>query len=163
MNVAVSRYKTRRIAVQCLYAWAIRKERPDFAEMLNGLWMPEFRDAVDLEYFAAVTDGVPAKEAELAWALRKYAPKFGVDKMPAVNVMAMYVAMFEMLFWRGNPIPEKVSIDEAIEVCRLFSDDSGKALVNGVLNAVKENRAQILASVESFPESERLRPFFPAK
>lgn len=160
MTVAVSRYKTRRIAVQCLYTWALRKEKPDFARMLNELWMPEYRDAVDLEYFSVVAEGVPAREAELAYVVRKFAPKFDPSWMPIINVMAIYVATYEMLFFTGAPIPPNVSIDEALEVCNLFSDESSKSMVNGVLNAVKEQRTTLLAEIAALTPEKKTKVFF---
>ena len=160
MTVAVSRYKTRRIAVQCLYTWAIRGEKPDFARMLNELWLPPFRDAVDLDYFSMVVEGIPAREADLAFVIRKFAPKFDPSWMPVVNVMAIYVATYEMLFYAGAPIPPNVSIDEALEVCKLFSDDSGKSLVNGVLNAVKEQKDSLLAEIAAVPAEKKPKVFF---
>lgn len=160
MTVAVSRYKTRRIAVQCLYSWALRKEKPDFAVMLNELWMPEYRDAVDLEYFSIVAEGVPAREGDLAYVIRKFAPKFDVSWMPIVNVMAIYVATYEMLFFTSAPIPPKVSIDEALEICKLFSDESGKSMVNGVLNAVKEQRETLVAEIAALSAEKKQKVFF---
>lgn len=160
MTVAVSRYKTRRIAVQCLYTWALRNEKPDFARMLNDLWMPQYRDAVDLDYFSVVVEGVPAREADLAYVIRKFAPKFDVSWMPIVNVMAIYVATYEMLFFSGAPIPPNVSIDEALEVCNLFSDESGKSMVNGVLNAVKQQRDALLLEIAALAPDKKPKVFF---
>ena len=64
------------------------------------------------------------------------APKYDVKTIPLVNVLILFIALTEMLIVRPADVPEKVSIDEAIELAKRYSDDAGKNLINGILNTV---------------------------
>lgn len=70
--------------------------------------------------------------------------------MPTVNILPIFIAAYEMLYVTVDPIPEKVSIDEAIELAKKFSDEGAKMLVNGVLNSVKNEKEAILKELASF-------------
>lgn len=55
--------------------------------------------------------------------------------MPTIHIIALMIALAEQRFGPeiGDPIPEAISISEAMELARIFSDDAGKDFVNGVL------------------------------
>ena len=95
---------------------------------------PEF---LDHAYFDEAFAGIVAHESELLYLIERYAPKFETGGMPVVNLLPIFIAGYEMLFLT-EAIPEKVSINEALEITKLFSDDSARLMVNGVLNSLKE-------------------------
>lgn len=43
------------------------------------------------------------------------------------------------MLYLTEEIPAKVSINEGIELAKIYSDDSAKKIVNGVLNKLYEN------------------------
>jgi hypothetical protein len=53
-------------------------------------------------------------------------------------ILPIYIWLAEMFFY-SEEIPAKVSINEAIEVAKVYWDDSSKKIVNWVLNKVYEN------------------------
>jgi transcription termination factor NusB len=55
--------------------------------------------------------------------------------MSVSNIIPIYIALAE-IFYLKEEIPPKVSVDEAIWLVKIFSDDSSRKLVNGVLNKV---------------------------
>ena len=88
-----------------------------------------------------------SREAELCSVVRKYAPKFEIEMMPVVNLLPIFIAGYEMLYLECDKVPERVSIDEAIELTKKFSDENSKTLVNGVLNSVKNDREALKAEL----------------
>lgn len=68
--------------------------------------------------------------------------------MPVGNLLPIMIAAYEMLYLSLDVIPEKVSINEAIELAKIFSDDTAKTMVNGVLNALKDDRAIIMETLK---------------
>jgi hypothetical protein len=60
--------------------------------------------------------------------------------MSISNILPVFIASYEMLFLAKNSIPDNVSIDEALELTKIYSDDHGRMLVNGILNSLKENK-----------------------
>jgi hypothetical protein len=55
--------------------------------------------------------------------------------MSLLYILPVYVAMAEIFFLKEE-IPVKVSINEAIELAKIYSDDPVKKIVNGILNNV---------------------------
>jgi transcription termination factor NusB len=99
---------------------------------------------IDMPYFQAMFSGIITKESELLTLIHKYAPKFDIATMPIGNLLPIMIAAYEMLYLDLDVIPEKVSINEAIELAKIFSDDTAKTMVNGVLNALKEEKTTIV-------------------
>lgn len=102
-----------------------------------------------MPYFQAMFSGVIEKEGELLTIIHKYAPKFDITTMPVGNLLPIMIASYEMLYLTIDTIPEKVSINEAIELAKVFSDDTARTMVNGVLNALKDEKGTILETIKA--------------
>lgn len=101
-----------------------------------------------MPYFQAMFAGVVEREGELLTIVHKYAPKFDIATMPVGNLLPIMIASYEMLYLTTDTIPEKVSINEAIELAKTFSDDMARTMVNGVLNALKDEKGTILETIK---------------
>ena len=78
---------------------------------------------------------VQANDADITGYLGKFSEKWDVERMSAVDRNIMKVAVAEMLFC--SDIPHLVSIDEAIEISKDFSDEKSGVFINGILNGIK--------------------------
>ena len=78
------------------------------------------------------------KQDVLLAIITKYAPKFDIDTMLKTNILAIMIALAEMLYLTEE-IPAKVSIDEAISLAKYYGDDTSKNIVNGVLHSFYKN------------------------
>mgnify|MGYP000393471272 CR=1 FL=1 len=78
------------------------------------------------------------KQDILLAIIAKYAPKFDIDTMLKTNILALMIALAEMLYLTEE-IPAKVSIDEAISLAKYYGDDTSKNIVNGVLHSFYKN------------------------
>ena len=67
--------------------------------------------------------------------LGRFSEKWDVERMSAVDRNIMKVAVAEMLYC--TDIPHLVSIDEAIEISKDFSDEKSGIFINGILNGIK--------------------------
>ncbi len=57
------------------------------------------------------------------------------ERISRVSRTVLRIAVYEMLYI--PEIPLRVSINEALELCKNFDDEKARPFVNGVLNAVK--------------------------
>jgi hypothetical protein len=57
-------------------------------------------------------------------------------------VIPIYIWATEILFF-NEWIPEKVSVNEAIEIAKIYWDDSSKKIVNWILNKILVNIEEI--------------------
>ena len=129
--MSFSRSRTRRFLLQSLYARAVAgspalKEAAFFDEI----------DRIDDTYAMQLESAILINEWKLFSVIYESAPKYDVKTIPLVNVLILFIALTEMLIVRPADVPEKVSIDEAIELAKRYSDDAGKNLINGILNTV---------------------------
>ena len=62
--------------------------------------------------------------------------KWSYDRISKVDIAILEIAIFEILFLK---IPFKVSINEAVEMAKMFGDTKSPAFINGVLATVVKN------------------------
>ncbi len=76
--------------------------------------------------------------------------KWALDRIDAVDRNIMRVAVFEMLF--EEKVPLVVSINEAVEIGKIYGSENTSSFVNGILNAVKESIVKSQATEENKDE-----------
>lgn len=75
-----------------------------------------------------------SKREELDERIAKHSPKRVVNRIAKINLIIMRIAVYEMLY--DSRVPEKVAINEAIELAKKYSGEKDSAFINGVLDAV---------------------------
>jgi N utilization substance protein B len=73
----------------------------------------------DEAYLNEMYEIIISKQDSILYIIKKYAPKFDIDTMLKTNILAMSIAIAEMLFLKEE-IPAKVSINEAIDLSKYF-------------------------------------------
>jgi transcription antitermination protein NusB len=71
--------------------------------------------------------------SKLDESITKHAEHWRMDRMPAVDRNILRLAVYEMTF---GGTPPAVTIDEALELARKFSNEESVQFVNGVLDAI---------------------------
>lgn len=90
---------------------------------------------IDTPYIEDMESAIFSHQNEILTRIAHYAPKFDVETMLKTNLLAMMIAVTEMLY-SNEEIPAKVSINEAVELSKYFWDESDKRIVNGILNTI---------------------------
>ena len=68
--------------------------------------------------------------------ISKYAKAWPVSQMPSVDKNILRIAIQEIIL--DKQIPERVAINEAIEIAKLFGTESSPKFINGVLGTIFE-------------------------
>jgi len=128
-----SRRRSRQRALQVLFLWDARRQPVEDAlsayyDQLYTEEKPE-RDP----FVASLVHGVVENIAEIDGQITKHAEHWRMERMPAVDRNILRLAVYEMSHG-GTPAP--VTIDEALELARKFSNEESVQFVNGVLDAV---------------------------
>ena len=84
-------------------------------------------------FVAELVRGTVEYIAEVDERITKHAEHWRMERMPAVDRNILRLAVYEMSHG-GTPAP--VTIDEALELARKFSNEESVQFVNGVLDAV---------------------------
>ncbi len=150
-----SRRKTRQCLFQALYSCVYLQDKYEQGYFLESFYDEDFRWAIDEIYFDEAFAWIQAKESELIYVVNKFAPKFDISSMPLINLLPIFIASYEMLFLECDQIPFKVSIDEALELTKTYSDDQWRILVNGILNSLKDSKDTLKKEFEGNKPSKK--------
>lgn len=135
----------RELAMQYLFQCDLRSSNTEQATM-EEFWsqaeesgeFPDNRIFRKARAYAEKLIGiVQTNEPVIMDKLAMFSEKWDVERMSAVDRNIMKVAVGEMMFCPD--IPHLVSIDEAIEVSKSFSDDKSGTFINGILNGIKND------------------------
>jgi N utilization substance protein B len=131
----LQRHDGRVAAVQYLYAWSINPPDnavDDLRIFFEGLEQPREHFAFGEELIA----GVIKNQAEIDAQIRAMAQNWDFERIAKIDLAILRVAMFEML--HRNDIPPVVSINEAIDISKQFSNADSKRFINGILDRLKD-------------------------
>ena len=88
-------------------------------------------NAEDDKYIQEITEGVKGKEVELDEQIKSHLKGWTMERLNKVDVAILRLAIYEILY--RDDIPYKVSVNEAIELAKVFSEDASPSFINGVL------------------------------
>ena len=128
-----SRSRTRKFLYQVLYASTFSKV--EIEEFKESFYSGVFESNLDEEYLKNI--------------VTKYAPKFKISDMDLSYVLPIFIWMTEVLYY-PEEIPLKVSINEAVEISKVYWDDPAKKMVNGVLYNFSKDLEEITAESKTF-------------
>ncbi len=131
--MAINRREARRAAFELLFETEFREG--EAREDIFALSL-EAREIEEDAYIKTVYFGVFEHKAEIDALIGKYARGWKTARISRVSRSILRLSIFEMLYL--TDIPATVSINEAIELCKTFDEESARAFVNGILNSVKE-------------------------
>jgi N utilization substance protein B len=104
-------------------------------------------------------ESIIKNEEFLIEVLTMYAPKFDIENMDLSYVLPIFIGTTEILIF-PEEIPVKVSINEAVEISKIYGDDSSRKMVNGVLNNVLKNEEQLINKFKLFKSTTYKNIFF---
>jgi N utilization substance protein B len=122
-------------AVQYLYAWSLNPPR-NLAEDLRVFFenFPEARD--HYAFGEEIIHGLIEHAAEIDARIKELAQNWEFDRIAKIDLAILRVAMFEMIYRKD--IPPVVSINEAIDLSKQFSNADAKRFINGILDRLKD-------------------------
>ncbi|WP_179395603.1 transcription antitermination factor NusB [Lacticaseibacillus absianus] len=89
-------------------------------------------DQVASDYMVALIDGVLAHEAELDAAITgKLKAGWRLDRLTRPDLVVLRLGLYEVQY--EPDLPDKVAVNEAIELAKKYSDDQAAKFVNGIL------------------------------
>ena len=139
--MSANRHLSRIIALQTLYEQDFRRacddKSLDLKEVLDRN-IHRYKKAVDdPKFIKDLVNGVEKHQAELDGVIQPIAPEWPLDQIARVDRIVLRIGTYELLH---NPeIPQKVVINEAVELAKGFGGDNSSKFINGVLGTVLRN------------------------
>ena len=129
-----SRRRARQRALQILFLWDARRQ--PLGDAINAYYDTLYsEEGPERDPFVAdLVRGTVEHLSEVDGSITKHAEHWRLERMPAVDRNILRLAVFEMTHG-GTPAP--VTIDEALELARKYSNEESVQFVNGVLDAIR--------------------------
>jgi len=100
-----------------------------------------FESVIDKEYMKNIINKFFENQEVVDNSINKNAKNWTVDRLAKVDLSILRVAITEILF--AEDIPQKVSINEAIELSKRYCDEKSPSFINGILGSVvSENKKE---------------------
>ncbi|OGM92467.1 transcription antitermination factor NusB [Candidatus Wolfebacteria bacterium RIFOXYB1_FULL_54_12] len=131
-----TRHLIRSIILQSLYEWDFYKQKEELTAVIERN-LVEFGAGIDEPEFAwKLINGVIAHMPEIDNIIRRAAPQWPLEQIPVIDRNVLRIGLYELLFADHDEIPEKVAINEAIELAKNFGGPNSGKFINGVLGTV---------------------------
>ncbi len=122
-------------ALQYLYAWSINTPADlpgDLKVFFENMELPREHYAFGEE----LIHGVIANVVDIDARIKALAHNWEFERIAKIDLAILRVAMFEMI--HRKDIPPVVSINEAIDLSKQFSNADAKRFINGILDRLKD-------------------------
>ncbi|CEN26310.1 transcription antitermination factor NusB [Paraclostridium sordellii] len=91
-------------------------------------------EIIDRKYLNEMVKNVELNKSTIDELISKYAKNWTINRMAKVDLAILRLAVCEILYVPN--MPTKVSINEAIELAKLYCDDKSPKFINGILGSV---------------------------
>ncbi|GAA0121321.1 MAG: transcription antitermination factor NusB [Clostridium argentinense] len=134
----MNRKKSREIAMKLLFEMSINKESySDIVESFKENTDIKLDD-VDFGYIIRILKTVNENITLIDETIEKNLIKWTLNRLSKMNLAILRIAICEILF--EDDIPEKVSVNEAIELAKKYGEDNASSFINGVLNSIIKDK-----------------------
>jgi transcription antitermination protein NusB len=122
-------------ALQYLYAWSLNSPKniaEDLRVFFENMEQPREHYAFGEELIHGTIENI----VDIDGRIKGLAHNWEFDRIAKIDLAILRLAMFEMIFRKD--IPPVVSINEAIDLSKQFSNADAKRFINGILDRLKD-------------------------
>jgi N utilization substance protein B len=122
-------------AMQYLYSWSLNRPAnlvDDLRVFFEHLDQPREHYSFGEELIHGIIENINDVDARI----RTLAHNWEFDRIAKIDLAILRVAIFEMVYRKD--IPPVVSINEAIDLSKEFSNLDAKRFINGILDRLKD-------------------------
>lgn len=136
----MNRRKSREVAMKLLFQMSISKD--NCTDIMQG-----YRDSmenesdlndIDMEYVERVLNGVQKNTEYIDNIIEKHLINWKLYRLSKVDLAILRICTYEIMFEEN--IPNVVSVNEAIELAKKYSDEKSASFINGVLGSIIEKK-----------------------
>ena len=120
--------------LQLLYAFEMNPSNKD--QMIIEL-LADVEDVVDKEFGIKLIDQVILNESKLDELIKAKVDNWDLNRIALIDRILLRMGICEILIF--TDIPPKVSINESIEIAKVYSTSSSGKFINGILDAILDD------------------------
>ena len=146
------RTQARECALQILYQIEMNPDSTPLEEVIQAFWEENPEASEDSRHFAEVlVRGSLERRAEIDPIIVKATEHWQIDRMAVIDRSILRFATYELLY--VEDIPRKVTINEAVDLAKKFSQEESGKFVNGVLDKINHTEKSRTATGHEKPLS----------
>ncbi len=127
------RRKARELALQRLFQDDFNSKRSN--EHISDALLVDGSIAAEVKTFSeCLVGGVLQHREEIDDIIQKYTKHWSKERMAIIDRNILRFSIYELFYLKD--IPSKVSINEAIEIAKLYGGEDSSAFVNGILDHI---------------------------
>lgn len=133
-------------ALQYLYAWSLNEPKnlaEDLVTFFENLEQPRPHYA----YAEELIQGFILNQADIDATIKTLAQNWEFERIAKIDLAILRLAIYEMK--HRKDIPPVVSINEAIDLSKQFSNLDAKRFINGILDRFKDQVGRDARKAES--------------
>ncbi len=108
------------------------------AQVNNEMWAQESVSRENMDYIQAVVNGIEDNTTEINEKISSKLRKWTIERLSKVNLALLQLGTYELLYM--DDVPDKVAINEAVELAKKYGGEESAAFVNGVLGAIEKDK-----------------------
>lgn len=126
------RRKAREVALQVLYG--LNFVNLDVEKALELFWGNFVAPKAAKEFAATLVTGTWSHREELDRLIGDCSDNWSLSRMSKVDISILRMSVFEFLYCED--IPPKVTINEAVDLGKMFGSENSGSFINGILDAL---------------------------
>ncbi|NLW25175.1 MAG: transcription antitermination factor NusB [Clostridia bacterium] len=126
----MKRRLARETAFQTIFQIDVGKNSPE--EALTQRLQQVLLGESEKDFCRRLVKGTLENLQEIDKKIQQYVVDWKIERMPSVDRNLLRMAIFEMMYCED--IPNKVAINEAIELAKIFGSEESAKFINGVLD-----------------------------
>ena len=138
MSQMGTRRRARELALALLYELEFHPGQE--AERLSGFWQEHGALPATRDYAETLARGVVAHREALDHLIAAHAEHWTLGRMPLVDRNVLRLAVYELL--HAGDVPDRVAIDEGIELAKAYGGEDSGRFVNAVLDRIRAAAAR---------------------
>ncbi len=128
----MTRKEAREYCFKLMFEYEVQKN--DVETMLTYFDENELSLNTQADYVTTLLHTAVDNLSEIDAAIEKHAKGWKISRLPKVTLAILRVAICEMLYF--DDIPDSISINEAVELAKIYNDEKNGKFVNGILSSV---------------------------
>jgi len=132
-------------ALQYLFAWSLNTPK-NLSDDIRTFLETQEQPREHYTFGEELINGVVTNVADIDGRIRGLAHNWDFERIAKIDLAILRLAIFEMVYRKD--IPPVVSINEAIDLSKQFSNLDAKRFINGILDRMKDQLGRDARKVE---------------
>ncbi|MCE4956089.1 transcription antitermination factor NusB [Macrococcoides caseolyticum] len=130
----MSRTESRQHAVQILFQLETKEHDITIEEATQFIIEPPLKD----DFCEKLVRGVKEFESTIDDNIKPHLKQWTIDRINKIDRIILRLSTYELLY---SDAPEKVVVNEAVNLAKTYSDDESYKFINGILSEIIKNKA----------------------